>query len=193
MILSHGQRRGLHGKSVILRHIERTGCTIAGQPVWTAAEIDVLHEFYPDRDAAYLALPRRTSAAIAKKAQQLGLVPPRRIWSQEDAIGLRKPYVAGVSIAALVEMFLGKSRKQIWKKAHHMGYRRPRRALKPTGMPLVDSIRKRAFEHHLSMVDLDVFVGKKRYFVSPRHMDWRALQKAMEILGGQPVVDWPEG
>jgi len=144
MILSYGQRRGLLGTSVILHHIERTGCTIAGQPVWAAAEIEALRALYPDRDAACSALPRRTSAAIAKKAQQLGLVPPCRIWSQEDAIGLRKPYVAGVPIATLVEMFLGKSREQIWKKAHHMGYRRPRRAPKPTGMPPLDG-RSRCF------------------------------------------------
>lgn len=152
MILSYGQRRGLQDKSVILRHIERTGCTIAGQPVWMSAEIDVLYELYPDFRSAGLALPRRTRGAIAQKAQQLGLVPPRRLWREEDAIRLRKPYVTGMPIASLIELFPGRSREQIWKKAHHMGYRRPRRAPKPTGMPLVDSIRKRAFEHYLSMV-----------------------------------------
>jgi hypothetical protein len=147
MILSYGQRRGLHGKSVILRHIERTGCTIAGQPVWTAAEIDTLRQFYPDREAACSALPGRTPAAIAKKAQQLRMVLPLRIWSDEDAVRLRTPYKAGIPIAALVEIFSGKSREQIWKKAHHMGYRRPRQAPKTTEMPLVDSIRRRAFEY----------------------------------------------
>jgi hypothetical protein len=123
------------------------------------------------------------------------MVLPLRIWSDEDAVRLRTPYKAGIPIAAaaLVEIFSGKSREQLWKKAHHMGYRRPRQAPKTTGMPLVDSIRRRAFEYRLSMVDLDVFVGRKRYFVSPRHVDWRALQKAMEILGGRPIVHWPKG
>ncbi|SCW94761.1 hypothetical protein SAMN02927924_04571 [Sphingobium faniae] len=72
-----------------------------------------------------------------------------------------------------------------------MGYRRPRRAPKPTGMPLVDSIRKRAFEFRLSMTDLDVFVGRTRYFVSPHYRDWRALQRAMAILGGRSAISWP--
>lgn len=103
---------------------------------------------------------------------------------------MRKPYVAGVPMAELLEMFPGKSRSQIWKKAFHMGYRRPRCAPKPTGMPLVDSIRKRAFECRLSMTDLDVFVGRTRYFVSPRHLDWLALQRAMVILGGRPAISW---
>lgn len=191
MILSKGQRRGLDGRSAILRHIERTGLTIAGQRVWTAAEIEVLRQCYPDREAACSALPGRTRAAIAHKAQRLGLVQPLRIWSDADALRLLTPYKAGVPIASLVEMFSGKTRMQIWHKAHHMHCRRPRRAPKPTGMPLVDSIRTRAFDYRLSMVDLDAFIGKKRYFVSPRHMKWRALQKALEILGGQPRVYWP--
>lgn len=192
MILSFGQRRGLHGKWVILRHIERTGCTIAGTPVWTQAEVDILRRCYPDRNAACTALPSRTRIAVAQKAQRLGLVPPLRKWSDDQAIKLGKPYRAGVPITALVEMFPDKSPEQIWSKAHHMGYRRPRRAPKPTGMLLVDDIRMRAFEHRLSMTDLDAFVGKKRYFVSPRHVDWRALQKAMEILGGRPIVLWAD-
>lgn len=193
MFLSYGQKRGLHGRMVLLRHIERTGCTIAGDPVWSEAEIADLRRCYPDREAAYTALLRRTPGAIAKKAWRLGLVPPRRIWTGDEAFRLRKPYVTGVPIAELVEMFPGKSRSQIWKKAQHMRYRRPRRPPKLMSMPLVDSIRQRAFECYLSMADLDAFIGRKRYFVSPRYQNWRALEKALEILGGRPTVHWLNG
>lgn len=190
MIPSNRQSRGERGRMTLLRHIERTGCTIAGDPVWTADEIAHLCQTFPDRKAACLALPHRTAAAVAHKARQLGLIPPRKIWIGDEAVRLRKPYVAGVPMAELLEMFLGKTRSQIWKKAFHMGYHRPRRAPKLTGMPLVDSVRKRAFECRLSMTDLDVFVGRTRYFVSPRHLDWRALQRAMAILGGRPAISW---
>src|SRR3546814_9658602 len=71
--------------------------------------------------------------------------------------------------------------------------RRPRRAPKQTGMLLVDSVRQRAFECRLSMRDLDAFVGKKHYFAGPRYIDWRALQRAIRILGGRPVVCWRNG
>lgn len=178
---------------VLLRHIERTGYTIAGDPVWTEAEIANLRACYPDREAAHAALRRRTPGAIAKKAWRLGLALSRRVWIKDDVFRLRRPYVTGVPIAGLVEMFPGKSRSQIWKKAQHMGYRRPRRPPKLTGMPLVDCIRQRAFECRLSMTDLDAFIGRKRYFVSPRYENWQALQKAMEILGGAPKVHWPNG
>lgn len=149
MIPSYGQSRGERGRMTLLRHIEKTGRTIAGDPVWTADEIADLCRTFSDRKAACLALPRRTPTAVAHKARQLGLIPPRKIWSGDEAVRLRKPYVAGVPMAELLEMFPGKTRSQIWKKAFHMGYRRPRRAPKPTGMPLVDSVRKRAFECRL--------------------------------------------
>lgn len=143
----------------LLRHIARTGCTIAGVPVWTAEEIAHLRQTPPDRKAACLALPRRTPGAMAHKARQLGLIPPRKIWIGDEAVRLRKPYVAGVSITELLEIFPGKTRSQTWRKASEMGYRRPRRAPKPTGMALVDSIRQRAFACRLTMTDLDAYVG----------------------------------
>lgn len=192
MLLSLAQRRGLDGKDTILRHIERTGFTIAGVPVWTTAELEVLQRLYPDLDAITRALPRRTPAAISHKARQIGLVPPLRIWSDGDARKLRKPYVAGVPIGTLAEIFPGKSKRQIWSKANSMGYRRPRRAPKATGMPLVDNVRRRAFELRIKMTELGAIVGKARYFVCPRYVDWRALQLAMEFLGGRPVVRWRE-
>src|SRR3546814_2442033 len=107
-----------------------------------------------------LALPRRTRVAIASKAREIGLVPPLRIWSNEEATQLRRVYRTGISVDALVEMFPGRSRRQIWSKASHMRCRRPRRAPKQTGMLLVDSVRQRAFESRLSMRDLDALDRK---------------------------------
>ena len=182
--------RGLQGRETLLGHIRRTGLTIAGDPVWTVLELDALSLLYPDMAALAAALPRRTGRAIAGKAQKMGLVPPLRIWTGGDAARLRRPYSAGVPVTALTEMFPGKSKRQIWGKAFAMGYRRPRRSPRKTGMPLVDSIRARAFELRITMTELDAFVARRRYFVSPRHHDWTALQRAMNLLGGRPVVCW---
>ena len=192
MLLTRAQLRGLQGRDTLVGHIERTGCTIAGAPVWTARELEALRLLYPDKQGLTAALPRRTAGAIAHKARKIGLVPPLRIWTSVDAAQLRRPYVAGAPVATLTQMFPGKSKRQIWGKACAMGYRRPRRPPKPTGMPLVDSIRARAFDLRITMTELDSFVARKRYFVSPRHMDWTALQRAMTLLGGTPVVRWRE-
>src|SRR3546814_8863921 len=56
------------------------------------------------------ALPRRTRVAIASKAREIGLVPPLRIWSNEEAAQLRRVYRTGISIDALVEMSPGRSK-----------------------------------------------------------------------------------
>lgn len=190
MRLSSAQRRGLDGKAAILRHIDRTGRTIAGDLVWSEREISNLRGIYPNKTALAATLPGRTQAAFRQKARQLGLVRPLRIWTYQDAMRLRKPYVTGVPIGQLTGLFPGKTSKQIWRKAAHLGFRRPRRAPLPTGVLLVDSIRQRAYDLRLSMTDLDRCLGTKRYFVSPRYVNWRALQLAVEILGGRPMVRW---
>jgi len=192
MILSVAEKRGLRGRDTLIGHIERTGHTIAGDPVWTELELNLIRQLYPDRQAMAAALSRRTEAAIAHMARKIGLVPPLRVWSDTDAARLRRPYVAGIPVGELTGLFPGKTKRQIWGKASAMRYHRPRRPPKPTGMPLVDSIRARAFELYITMTDLDAFVSRKRYFIGPRHMDWTALQRAMTLLGGTPIVRLPE-
>lgn len=192
MLLTRAAWRGLQGRDRLLEHIERTGRTIAGDPIWTATEIDTLRSLYPDHTAISAALPRRTRIAVAAKARAIGLVPPRRIWSHADAVRLRNPYVAGIPVATLTQLFAGKTPKQIWSKASALGYRRPRRPPRLIGHPLIDSIRRRAFDLRITMTELDAFVGRKRYFVGVRNVDWRALQRAMSLLGGTPIVRWPE-
>lgn len=190
MLLTRAQQRGMDGRDRLLDHILRTGCTIAGDPVWTDAELSLLRQHYPDRNELRAALPRRTPGAIAHKARKIGLVRRRHIWSEFEIARLRSPYVIGVPMARLTELFAGRSPKQIWSKASAMGYRRPRHRPKLTGMPLVDSVRQRAFDFRITMTDLDAFTGCKHYFVSPRYMNWAALQRAIKILGGEPVVRW---
>src|SRR3546814_1505946 len=126
-------------------------------------ELDLLLNLYPYRSALARSLPRRTRVAIASNARESGLVPPWRFWSNEEAAQLRRAYRTGISVDALVEMFPGRSRRQIWSKASHMRCRRPRRAPKQTGMLLVDSVRQRAFECRLSMRDLDAFVRSEEH------------------------------
>jgi hypothetical protein len=47
MIPFDSQSRGESGRMVLLRHIERTGCTIAEDPVWTDDEITRLCAGFP--------------------------------------------------------------------------------------------------------------------------------------------------
>src|SRR3546814_14648942 len=92
MILTNSQPRGLHGTAVILGYIKRTGHTIAGLPIWTRTELDLLRNLYPDRSALARALPRRTRVALASKAREIGLEPLLRIWVTEEAAKIRSVY-----------------------------------------------------------------------------------------------------
>ncbi|MGV6876542.1 hypothetical protein ACUSIJ_28230 [Pseudochelatococcus sp. B33] len=191
MLLTKAQQRGLNGRNALLRHMAKTGCTIAGDRLWSDVEIEILRQFYPDLAALTRALPGRSIGAITMKAQQIGLVRSRRIWSADEAARLRKPYVAGVPIDDLVSMCPGKTKRQIWNKACHLGIRRPRKRPRRTGLPLVDTVRDRAFDLGLTMTDLDTYVSTRRYFVCPRSSNWHLLQKAIRELEGQVVVRWP--
>src|SRR3546814_6965226 len=71
MILTNSQPRGLHGTAVILGYIKRTGHTIAGLPIWTRTELDLLRNLYPDRSALARALPRRTRVRSEEHTSEL--------------------------------------------------------------------------------------------------------------------------
>lgn len=187
---ARGYRRGLQGQGIIYRHIARTGRTLAGTAVWTEQEIAILRQHHGDRKALPAMLPGRTVKAIETKLGRLRLVRDQRVWTAQETSALRSPYRTGVPIDELLVLFPGKSKRQIWGKAFAIGVRRPRRPPKPTGLALVDDVRARAFACRLSMTDLDSFVGTRGYFSRPRHMNWSALQRAIDVLGGTPALAW---
>lgn len=192
MLISRECLRALDGKRYMRRHIERTGETIAGTPVWTRSEIAALRAAFPDREGTCSVLPRRTWAAIRQKARHLGLSRRQRIWTNDDARLLRTLYTAGLPIDELICRFAGKTKRQVWHKAAHLRVRRPRKPPRLTGHPLMDSVRQRAFTLGYSMADLDAWTGAKHYFGDARYVDWHSLQKAIDLMGGKIVVRWNE-
>jgi len=193
MHLSKASKRGFSGRIAILRHIALTGRTIAGDPVWTIEELDALRLLYPDRQALASILVRRSKIAIQHKARSFGLITPRQIWSEQEVELLRTLYRTSITTAGFVEVFPGRTKQQIWRKAGRLRIRRPRRPLRVTGLPLVDSIRQYAFALGHSMTDMDAWTGAKCYFRSPRYCNWRALTRAVELLGCEPTVSWRDG
>lgn len=193
MQLSRQQRAALNAAAVNRAYMARTGVTYSGQPLWTVMEIDTLRCLYPDYEALLLALPRRTREAIAKKAWRCGLAKPLRVWSDAEFSIMKPLYVQGVPISEILERLSGKTARQVWSKASHRKIRRPRRPPKTTGFEPIDAIRRRAFDLNMSMVDLDVMVGRRCYFKYPKRVDWKAVQRVLPHLGGAAVVRWREG
>ncbi|WP_323716274.1 hypothetical protein [Paracoccus aminovorans] len=190
MLLSASQRRGFDGANAIRRHMARTGCTLGGHRLWTEVELSTLRRLFPGDPHLHDLLPGRTTCAIRHKARQLGLVPPLRIWSEAEAQKLRRPYAKGEPMAALLEMFPGKTKRQIWSKANRIGIVRPRPAPKPTGFALLDQVRLRAHQLGLTMRDLDSYTGGRGYFCAPRRHDLRLVGRAVAVMGGRIHVRW---
>lgn len=192
MQLSRQQLAALNAVAVNRAYMARTGLTYSGQRLWTPKEISALR-LYPDYRTLVRALPGRTRKAIESKVWRCGLAKPLRVWSEAEFRVMKRPYVQGVPMAAILSLLPGKTAQQVWSKASSRGIRRPRRLLKLTGFAPVDAVRRRAFDLHISMTDLDVMAGRRSYFKPPRRTDWSAVQQVLPHLGGKAAVHWHEG
>lgn len=103
---------------------------------------------------------------------------------------MRPAYVRGDPIDDIVASLEGKTKKQVWAKASRWKIRRPRRRPKLLELPIIDEVRQRAFDLQLTMRDLDEIAGSRPYFRKPRYYNWKALDTAIQWLGGTPRVAW---
>jgi hypothetical protein len=170
-------------------YMARTGLTRSGARIWTADEIAILRERYPDYAAAQRLLPHRTMRAIQQKAVTLGITTPRRSWREGDVSRLKPRYPTREPVQVIAED-LGRRKKAVWDKASKLRIRRPRRRPSAVDDPLVHSIRQRAFDLHISIKELDDEAGGGTYFRRPtKKRNWRAITKALRCLGGELVIE----
>jgi hypothetical protein len=169
----------------------KSGRTLAGQKLWTDAEIECLRRFYPDYRKACSALPCRSLSAIQSKAFRLRMTRSRRVWSDDDLKRLKTPYRQGRPMHEILLLLPGKTKKQIWRRACHSGWRRPRTSPKTYNFKPYDEIRARAFTSKFTMRDLACFSATGNYFLRhPTQNDWRKISKAVALLDGQLSVIW---
>lgn len=181
-----------HLVRLLADHIKRTGHTFRGHRVWTEEEVFTLLALYPDYAAAQKALPHRSLKALEMKIEKLGRARSRSVWTAAEVTRLKRPYTSGASTAELLELFPGKTMAQVWGRAWKSRFRRPRKPPRPTRWPVVDAVRRRAFELNLTMGDLDEMARSGSYFRRPWTLNWRHVGKAIVALGGEVRVDWGE-
>jgi len=182
---------GANSAERLRRHMAKSGRTLAGQKLWTEDEIRRLRRTYPDYRKACAALPDRSLNAIKSKAFRLKITRSRRTWSDSDVRRLKAPYRQGRPMHEILALFPGKTKKQVWTRAHHSGWRRPRTPPKTYDLKPYDDVRARAFTSRLSMRDLASFSVTGGYFLrQPSRNNWRRIGKAVEMLEGQLSVVW---
>jgi hypothetical protein len=172
--------------------IARTG-RVGKHSVWRNEENATVRAFYPDIDAICRALPHRTRKAIRYQAHNLGLTPKLRPWSGSDIARLRRIFPTATD-DELMAAFPERTLISIKAQAGEHGFRRARRCPNEIGFPLVDAIRRRAFDLNLSLADLDREARSGTYF---RRMNrktfspsWRHIAHAIKLLGGEQRIDW---
>jgi hypothetical protein len=152
-----------------------------------------MRRLYPNYGALRKALRRRTYRALRARAGTLGITIKRHRWTAIEASRLRRLYPTATRDEILAAL-PGLRWKQIKAMAKYRRLHRARKPLKPTGFPIIDDIRLRAFHLNLSMVDLDAMARTRCYFQkacwhSGKISD-RAVHRAIRALDGSIIAHW---
>ncbi|MEY9100464.1 hypothetical protein ABIA24_003373 [Sinorhizobium fredii] len=189
----HGRRASLSER--IHRKMQRDGVTIRGHKLWTDEEIKILRENPNDRQAAQQKLPHRTAKAIEFKRGELGLAKPIHFWTAAEISKLRRMYPRSPQ-EEICAAFPHSTWINIRQAARYHGFRRERRAYKPTGHAVIDQIREKCHEIKWSMADLDREARTKTYFKRQgwygKRINYKAVGRALEALEGQMTIKWPD-
>ncbi|KQW62676.1 MULTISPECIES: hypothetical protein [unclassified Ensifer] len=173
--------------------ILRTGFTLFGQRVWSAEEDLVCQLFYPDYFALRQILYNRTSRAIQKRCQSLGLAKRRRQWGPLDKQKLRKLYPSATR-EEICATFPDVAWENIQAVARYYGWKRNKKPYKITGVVSLDQVRVRCYEIKWTMRDLDEESRTKRYFQTRGHRskypNFKEINRAASVLGGQLEIQW---
>jgi len=184
---------GLNAADRLRHFMAKFGTTLAGQKLWTPAEIAILRRFYPDYRRACTALPHRTARAIMSKAARAGITRPLRIWSDDDLKRLKASYCRVAPMHEMMALFPDKTAKQIWHRAAYSGWRRPLRPPKLRNIEAYDAVRMRAFALRLTMRDLAALSGTGNYFLQlPSRTNWKKISKAASLLEGYLSINWSQ-
>lgn len=159
---------------------------------WTLKEHEVVVSHWPDIKAIRTLLPHRTENAIRSFAGKCNLRRQIHFWTTAEDRVLRQAVAKHVPIKQIMKD-LGLTKNQITNRMRYTGLTYPRRARKPTGDALMDSIRARAFELNMSMADLDEECNSGqqfRRFGKGCKISLQKKLKAIRYLDGELSVRW---
>ncbi|SFK81456.1 hypothetical protein SAMN04488498_113117 [Mesorhizobium albiziae] len=161
---------------------------------WTFNESEILKEHWPDVSLLRKRLPHRSEKAIHWMAKRCGLISPKEqhIWTAAEHSKLRRFAGEGMTRKAIAAE-LGVTPEQVASRLLYTRINIAKQPPKLLGDPLVDAIRRRAFDMRMTMAELDRSLGRRKTFqscfagkrVSPAH-----IMHAVSALGGKMVIEW---
>jgi len=186
---------GLNSSDQIRAQMAHTGKSRFGDWIWTPQEEQAVHQFYPDFKRLKRLLRRRSMIAIQQRAIHLRILKRDRVkqmWTANEISKLRRRY-RDATKEELISEFPRHTWKSIRCKAAKLGVRRRCWQPKKTGKPVLDEIRNRAADLHITLADLDRICFAGRYFrESSRGTDpsRNLLLRAVAALGGRVEIVW---
>jgi hypothetical protein len=172
--------------------IARAGRTPTGL-LWSKKEEATVRALYPDYDALVIALKNRTRISIRTRAKLLGISKRQYPWTAAEICRLRRLYPKKTGTELQI-LFAGVRAAQLRQMANLRGITKDRRPFAPTGIAVIDAIRRRAFELNLTMIDIDEMARTGTYF---RDCRWRfvgvrlvQICRAVEALDGDVMAIW---
>ena len=160
---------------------------------WTFREVEIMREHWPDIEKIQALLKWRTVNAIRDMARRCGLIPPKvqHIWTAAQHSTLRR--LAGKRTPRKdIAKQLGLTVQQVANRLNYSKIGIGKRPPVSLGEPLVDSVRQRAFQLKISMVDLDRSLGPRKAFQTSNVKKGTPgiLHQAVKALGGRLTIEW---
>jgi len=181
--------------------MRRTGVAGTGL-LWTEEDDAVLRECWPDTAASSARLPKRTKAAIRFRAKKLGLPGAKtiHIWSAAEitrfnrlwSTATREELLAAFPWATWTALA---NQAQYQRRLGRSTVKRPKIPFKRSGHRALDAILTEAERSDLTLGDIDLLAGSGRYFRKGRFrrsVGWKYVGRAIDELGGEVDVEWPE-
>jgi hypothetical protein len=161
---------------------------------WTLKEHEVVISFWPNIDEIAKRLPHRTLNAIRSFAGKCNLRKHIHSWTtiQDRTLRCR---VKEMVPQKEISKELGLTETQLKNRMRQIGLTYARRPPKVCGHPLLDSIRRRAFDLNMSMAELDEACHSGRKFEkggTNRKIHIKHMVKAVTVLDGDLTVQWRE-
>ncbi|MGI3128745.1 hypothetical protein [Nitratireductor sp. PBL-C9] len=159
---------------------------------WTMKEHEVIVSHWPDIETIEKCLPHRSRRAIRAFAGKCNLTTSRHVWTAAEDMKLRKLAAAGESRRAIASE-MGMSLNQIAGRMAYAGISLARKPPKPSTNLLVNAVRQRAFELHMTLSDLDRSLGSRKIFQQAsgsQRVAHTHIERAVKALGGRLVVEW---
>ena len=153
---------------------------------WLPAEDEIIREGYPNYALLQKQLPDRTGAGIKYRASLIGVVKKRHRWTGREMRELAQLRAEGATWPQIERLYPGRSLLRAMRYLKKV----PRR---PTllGLPLLDDIRQRAFDHGINLTELDKRASSGTYFQHcNRYESLGPIERAAIILGGELAIEW---